>query len=138
METHPLPIQDYNETFISNDKYAQSLGITLVQSADDFACCELTIKDTYKNGLGSLHGAVIFALADIAFAAACNTVNTSIGMQADIKYLNKPTGNKLIAEARVISHSNKIGHYQVSVKCSDGVHVAQLSSIAYRLGKKSI
>jgi acyl-CoA thioesterase len=129
-------MQDYNETFIANDKYAQSLGIKIIQSSEEFARCELTIADSHTNGLGSIHGAVIFALADTAFAAACNTVKTSIGMQADIKYLNKPTGTKLIAEARVVSHSRKVGHYQVSVKDDDGVYVAQMSSIAYRLGPK--
>ena len=120
------------DSYIANDKYAKNLGIELVKVETEFARCELEINGNHKNGLGSLHGAVIFALADIAFAAACNTVNASIGMQADIKYLNKPTGNRLIAEAKLISASNKIGHYQVDVTDSEGNHVAQFSSIAYR------
>lgn len=127
---------DYNTSYIENDKYAKNLGIELVKVDTEFARCELEINDNHKNGLGSLHGAVIFALADIAFAAACNTVNASIGMQADIKYLNKPESNRLIAEAKVMSASNKIGHYQVCITDSEGNHIAQFSSIAYRLPNK--
>ena len=127
---------DQNDSYIANDNYANSLGIKLVNVETEFARCELEINDSHKNGLGSLHGAVIFALADIAFAAACNTVNASIGMQADIKFLNKPEGDLLIAEAKVVSGSNKIGHYQVTVTDGQGTHVAQFSSIAYRFPKK--
>jgi acyl-CoA thioesterase len=125
-----------NDSYIANDRYAKNLGIELVSVDKEFARCELEINENHKNGLGSLHGAVIFALADIAFAAACNTVSASIGMQADIKYLNKPEGNRLIAEAKLVSASNKIGHYEVVVSDSLGKHVAQFSSISYRFPNK--
>ncbi|MGJ7092836.1 PaaI family thioesterase [Vibrio hannami] len=123
-------------SYISNDKYANNLGIELVKVETEFARCELEINENHKNGLGTLHGAVIFALADIAFAAACNTVNTSIGMQADIKFLNKPEGSRLIAEANIVSGSNKIGHYHVRISDNEGVHVAEFNSISYRFPPK--
>jgi len=126
-------MNDYKDAYMDNDKYAQNLGVKLVDLKKEYARCELEITENHKNGLGSLHGAVIFALADIAFATACNTVKISIGMQAEIKYLNKPTGNKLIAEAIVLSSSNKIGHYQVNITDNNGIHIAQFNSISYRL-----
>lgn len=126
-------MKDHTDSYMAKDNYAKILGIELVNVENEYARCELKITENHKNGLGSLHGAVIFALADIAFASACNTVQTSIGIQADIKYLNKPKTNKLIAEAKVVSASNKIGHYQVIITDSDGTHVAQFNSISYRL-----
>ncbi|MEY8205863.1 MAG: PaaI family thioesterase [Bermanella sp.] len=129
-------MSNHNDSYLANDKYAKNLGIELVKIETEYARCELAINDNHKNGLGSLHGAVIFALADIAFAAACNTVNASIGMQADIKYLNKPQGDTLIAEAKLLSASSKIGHYQVSVTDSEGNPVALFSSISYRFPNK--
>lgn len=129
-------MKNKNDSYIANDKYAENLGIKLVKVETEFSRCELEINENHKNGLGSLHGAVIFSLADVEFAAACNTVNTSIGMQADIKYLNKPEGNRLIAEATLVSNSKKIGHYQVIVTDGEGNHIAQFSSIAYRFPNK--
>jgi len=129
-------MHDCTDTYMANDKYAKILGIELVNVKKEYARCELEITENHKNGIGSLHGAVIFAIADIAFAAACNTVKLSIGMQAEIKYLNKPTGDRLITEATVVSASNKIGHYQVNITDNDGVHVAQFNSISYRLKDK--
>ncbi len=129
-------MKDHIDTYMANDRFAGILGIQLVNVEKEYARCELELTENHKNGLGALHGAVIFALADITFAAACNTVQTSIGLQAEIKYIKKPTGNRLIAEAKAVSTSNKIGHYQVSITDSDGTQVAQFSSISYRLAGK--
>jgi acyl-CoA thioesterase len=126
---------EHNESYIANDTFARNLGITLVSAGNGASRCELTMGDEHKNGLGSLHGAVIFALADVAFAAACNSVQPSIGMQADIRYLNRPLGATLIAEAHEISGSNKIAHYQVNVSDDLGSVVAQFTGMAYRFPK---
>ena len=124
---------EHIKNFIENDEYAKSLGIEFTEIDKEFAKCELEIFNQHRNAIGSLHGAVIFSLADIAFGAACNTIYTSIGMQAEIKYLNKPAGNRLIAEARLISGSRKIGNYMVSISDNEGILVAQFSSICYRI-----
>jgi len=124
-----------NESYIENDTFAKNLGITLVSAENGSSRCELIMEDKHKNGLGSLHGAVIFALADVAFATACNSVQASIGMQADIRYLNRPLGTVLIAQAHEISGSNKIAHYQVNVSDDKGSNVAQFTGMAYRFPK---
>src|SRR5690606_35114018 len=86
------------------------------------------------NGLGTPHGAVIFALADIAFACACNASETSyIGLQADIRYLNRASGDELIAHAELVGASGRLAHYQISVNDALGNRVALLSASAYRL-----
>lgn len=125
-------MKEQYDSYFNGDKYARNLGIKLIKTETDYAVCEIDINESHKNGLGSLHGAVIFSLADITFAAACNSSQASIGIQADIKYLNKPKGNKLIAEASAVSGSKKIGTYQVKVTDSEGTAVAQFSSISYR------
>ena len=118
---------EQNKPYIENDTFAKNLGITLVSAENGSSRCELTIGEEHTNGLGTLHGAVIFALADVAFAAACNSVQPTIGMQADIRYLNRALGKTLIAEAREISGSNKITHYQVDVSDNQGTTVAQFT-----------
>ncbi|MEC8427520.1 MAG: PaaI family thioesterase [Pseudomonadota bacterium] len=125
------------ESYFEQDYFAKSLGIRLTHCQDEYARCEMTLTQAHKNGLGSLHGAVIFSLADIAFAAACNSVQSSIGLQADLKYLRKPQGEILTAEARAVSTSNRIGHYQVVISDERGSSVAIFSSTAYRLPPKS-
>lgn len=117
---------------INQDKFAQHLGICVLKAEGGEAIAEITIKEEHVNGLGTTHGAIIFALADIAFAAACNSESDAIGLQADIRYLNKPEGKKLIAHAYELNASRKIGNYQVDVLDETEQKVAQFSGIAYR------
>jgi acyl-CoA thioesterase len=69
------------------DRYTENLGIKRVDVEKEYARCELEINDTHKNGLGSLHGAVTFALADIAFAAVCKCVQSSKFKRFSIYYI---------------------------------------------------
>jgi uncharacterized protein (TIGR00369 family) len=50
---------------------------------------KLNVKDEHMNALGGVHGGVIFSLADIAFAMACNAGDAPYtGLQADIRYMS--------------------------------------------------
>jgi acyl-CoA thioesterase len=120
-------------SYIDYDVYAKQLGIEVLESSSVDTLCKLTINDSQLNGVGSIHGAVIFALADITFAVACNVSQAAIGMQADIRYLNRPKGEELLARARLISASKKIAHYQVDVTDDEGNKIAQFSGTAYKL-----
>ncbi|ARU57397.1 thioesterase domain protein [Oleiphilus messinensis] len=120
-------------TYIQNDAFAKSLGIKLLDEGENTVRCVLEIREEHKNGLGTIHGAVIFALGDIAFAAACNTQQVSIGMQADIRYLNKPKSERLLTKAQLISGSKKIAHYEVIISDDVGTKVAVFTGTAYRL-----
>lgn len=126
-----------NNSYFDNDPFAKDLGILLTRQEEKFARCEMTLQEHHKNGLGTPHGAVIFALADITFAAACNNQQISIGVQADIRYMSKPSGSRLIAEAAPVSESNKLGHYVVAISDDTGQQVAQFTSVAYRLSAKA-
>lgn len=119
-------------SYIQNDGYANSLGVQLVKQNEESVTCALEVKDEHKNGLGSVHGAVIFALADIAFASACNAHQLAIGIQADIRYLNKPQGESLSACATLISGSKRISHYEVTISDDMGTNVAMFTGTAYQ------
>lgn len=126
-------MDEFSKVFMENDKYAKELGVELIKSENGFAECRIKVEDKHKNGLGSLHGGVIFSLGDIAFAAACNRERRSIGLEAEIKYLNKPKGRIIYAKAREISSSNRIGHYNVDIYDDLGTKIALFTSTAYRL-----
>ena len=55
------------------EPYAQFLGIKLLEIGEGTACAELDVKDHMLNTHGTVHGAILFALADYVFAAACNS-----------------------------------------------------------------
>ena len=73
-------------SYIESDVYAKQIGIEVLELSPVDALCKLKINCSHLNGIGSVHGAVIFSLADITFAVACNARQMAIGMQADIRY----------------------------------------------------
>ncbi|MDD0844183.1 PaaI family thioesterase [Pseudomonas sp. Gutcm_11s] len=121
-------------SYAKNDHFAQWLEVEHLDSSFSGARCRLRILPQHRNGLGTPHGAVIFALADIVFACACNASEASyIGLQADIRYLNRASGDELIAHAELVGASGRLAHYQISVNDAPGNRVALISASAYRL-----
>lgn len=52
---------------VKNDPYAQSLGIQLTKFEAGFTEATLEVQSHMVNAYGTVHGAIIYALADHAF-----------------------------------------------------------------------
>ena len=120
--------------YFKKDTFAQLLGVEYLEN--DFNCskCRLVTNSDHYNGLGTIHGAIIFSLADIAFAYACNaTEDTFIGIQTEIRYMHKPKGKTLTATTELVNSSKKMAHYQVIVSDEEDNKIALFTATAYKL-----
>ena len=59
------------------DHNAHAMGITITEIRPGYAKARMVVRKEMLNGHGSLHGGNSFALADTAFAYACNSYNTN-------------------------------------------------------------
>ncbi|MEW9897171.1 hotdog fold thioesterase [Chitinivorax sp. PXF-14] len=120
--------------YFAHDCFAKLLGVELVAANDGGSKVRLDASGTHLNGLGGVHGGVIFALADIAFAVACNTRGQkAVGINAHIHYINSASAGELFAEAREVSCKSRLAHYLVDVTNREGTLLAQFSGMSYRL-----
>ena len=55
------------------DMFARHLGIEITEAARGYARAVMPLDAHHRNGVGMAHGGAIFAVADLAFAVACNT-----------------------------------------------------------------
>lgn len=120
--------------FLLQDKFAESLGIELLDLREGYARCAMVVRDDMLNAHRIAHGAAIFTLADFAFAAACNAYGqTALALEVKINFLDavKP-GTRLIAEATEEALSNRIGLYHLTVRDANGALVAAAQATAYR------
>ena len=63
-------------------------GIEIEEAREGYARLRMTLRPDMLNGHGTAHGGMVFALADTAFAYACNGRNVrSVAAQASIVYL---------------------------------------------------
>lgn len=119
---------------MKKDYFRESLGIQLLEVRDGYSKMSLKISKQHTNFVGFTHGAVLFALADCAFAEAVNFGNKqAVAVQVSINYL-RPTsdGDVLIAEATTVSDGKTLALCSVVVK-KEEKNVALFSGLAYKV-----
>jgi acyl-CoA thioesterase len=124
--------QDYLKN-VKNDRFAQLLGIRIVDVHPGYALVEMNIEDKHRNGINTVQGGAIFTLADYAFAAACNADgSTTVAINVSISFFKAPQGACIRAEAREEHKNRKICGYKVEIKDEDGTLIASFSGLGYR------
>jgi len=120
------------------DRFARSLGIELLELEPGRSRAGMTLTADMVNGLGLSHGAAIFALADFAFATACNSYGeAAVALSMDIHFLSSPEpGSRLEATAQQVSSGRRTGLYRMAVTNAQGELVAELHGMAYRKGTR--
>ena len=120
-----------------NDRVANFYRMKVKEVREGYALVELLVGDSALNAAGVCQGGVIFSLADFAFAVASNSYgNVALATSANINFM-KPAlkGEKLIAEAKEVNRSRRVGVYEVIVRKEDGTAVALFVGQAYFLDK---
>nr|WP_319383726.1 hydroxyphenylacetyl-CoA thioesterase PaaI [uncultured Roseibium sp.] len=110
-----------------DDNASQAMGMELVRIAPGEADMRMTVSRIMTNGHGNMHGGYLFALADSAFAFACNTYNQmTVAQHCAITYV-KPgaLGDVLTACAREVSRAGRSGIYDISLTREDGTVIAE-------------
>jgi acyl-CoA thioesterase len=100
-----------------HDGASRHLGMELLSVAPGRASVALTIGQQHTNGFGIAHGGVVFALADTAFAFACNyDGRTTVGAHCSISFLRPAhIGDRLVAVAREVHRARRSGLYDVRI-----------------------
>ena len=109
------------------DRASQGLGMTLDAVSDDGAALSMTVTEAMLNGHGACHGGMIFALADSAFAFACNARGErAVAQAASITFLRPGRlGERLTAVAALRARAGRSGVWDVRVTGQDGSVVAE-------------
>jgi acyl-CoA thioesterase len=105
------------------DHAARSLGLELLDVADGTATVGLDVHDGHLNGQGTVHGGVLFLLADTAFGAACNGEEPlSVIASAAIEFLRPARPClRLTATAHRRYRHGRTGVYDVTVRAGDEI-----------------
>jgi acyl-CoA thioesterase len=94
------------------------------------------VRADMLNGHGIVHGGMVFALADTAFAYVCNGRNEkTVAAQASIIFLGSAVaGETLIAEADEAATAGRSGVTRVSVRTSAGRLIAEFTGYSRTVG----
>jgi acyl-CoA thioesterase len=123
------------QSLYRTDRASQGLGIEIIDVAPGHVQVAMSVRPDMVNGHGMCHGGIIFALADSAFAFACNSHGEPmVAAGASIEFL-APTlsGERVTATATEVTRSARNGIYDVCVSKSSGETVAHFRGRCSRL-----
>ena len=123
------------QALYARDLAAQALGIEILDVAPGAVRVAMVVRPDMLNGHGTCHGGMLFALADTAFAFACNSYGEAmVAAGASIEFLAAAArGERLIATASETSRTARHGIYDVAVARPSGELVAHFRGRCARL-----
>jgi acyl-CoA thioesterase len=94
----------------------------------------MRVGDGHLMAAGYCHGGVIFSLADVAFALACNSHGTlSLALDMSISFLRAVKSGELLTARCTERHlGNRTGCYEIEVVNDRGELVSFLKATAFR------
>ena len=123
--------------FFKKDKFAEYVGIKLLEVEKGRARTKIEINENHLNGIGTVHGGVLFTLADFTFAVAANSYgNVTVAINANISFMKAVKSGFLFAEAREISRNPKISTYTIDITSEDDELIAIFQGMAYSKREK--
>lgn len=126
------------EVMLSSDEASRSLGIELLEVGPGRARMRMRVTETMVNGHGIAHGGLVFALADSAFAVACNSHGTvTVASGADVTFVAPGRlGDVLLADAEERTLVGRSGLTDVTVtREDDGSVIAMFRGRSRSLGR---
>jgi len=113
-----------------------SWGIVIEEACAGYARLSMVVRPDMLNSHRIVHGGMVFALADTAFAYVCNGRNEkTVAAQASIVFLGSAEeGETLIAEADEAAAAGRSGVTRVSVRTEGGRPIAEFTGYSRTLG----
>ncbi|VAV92218.1 hypothetical protein MNBD_ACTINO02-2257 [hydrothermal vent metagenome] len=117
----PMDMTSRAVTLFNGDTYAQNLGARFVSDTDGVIVIELTVMDDHCNVHGTLHGAVSYGLADIAFAIASNVAGPqAVAIDVHMVYSGSAAaGDTITARCTELRRGRSLATYRSDVTAGD-------------------
>lgn len=124
------------DTMWASDEASQALGMVIEDVGPGTARLSMKIRPDMVNGHGTCHGGLLAALADSAFAFACNTHGTvTVAAGFEVTFLEPARlGEILVAAAREVALRGRSGIYDVTVRQGGNV-IAEFRGRSRSLGR---
>ncbi|MEJ8866288.1 hydroxyphenylacetyl-CoA thioesterase PaaI [Pseudomonas jessenii] len=123
------------QSLLQRDAASQAMGMRLLSAGPGCARVGMTVRADMIQGHGTCHGGYLFALADSAFAFACNSYNeATVAIGCSIDYIAPARlGDTLNADCIEQSRSGRTGNYDVRIENQQGQLIALFHGKSYKV-----
>ena len=137
MTDKDLLAKKVTERLMETDYFSQWMGVKVLDVKEAYSKIKITLRKEMLNGFGIAHGGITFALADSAFAFACNSdgkITVALDVSISFPKAGKE-GDTLTAEARLVNRTNRTGLYLIEVKNQRDELVGLFKGTCYKTEK---
>jgi acyl-CoA thioesterase len=141
-ERSPQETADWvRERLFVNDHASKGLGMQVLEVSPGRAMVQMTVREEMLNGHQTCHGGFLSALADSAFAFACNSYNeltVASGFSIDFMAPGR-LGDVLTARCTEVSKAGRTGVYDAEIVNQQGERLAVFRGRSYTIkGKPAV
>ena len=116
------------------DRYATENGAVIEEVNEGYARISMELDEHHYNAVGGVMGGAVFTIADFAFAVASNWQGkTVVSQTAQITYLGRVKGKRMIAQAKQVKDGRSMCYYVVEVTDELGSQVAHVTSSGFHV-----
>ena len=127
------------ERMWTDDAASRGLGMEIAEVGPGRAEVTMDVRPDMVNGWGMCHGGLVAALADSAFAVACNSYGSvTVAAGFEVAFLEPARlGDRLRAVAAERVRRGRTGLYDVTVRrATDGAVVAEFRGRSHDTGRR--
>lgn len=109
IEATELTTEQRIELISTQDQLIRLFGMEIEEAGEGFATVSATVHNGFLNSHQLAHGSLIFALADVAFALAVNSVIDAVGVDYSLTlFRSTRIGERITAKCRMIHQGKRV------------------------------
>lgn len=126
------------DKMLEQDTYGKWLNPIIEKIAAGYCLMKMPVRPEFLNGVGTVHGGIVFGIADTAFAYASNSHNRiAVALDVTISYPNAGQLNDVFTiEAKEIYLGGRTAIYQVTVINQQQLLIGLFQGTVFRTNKK--
>ena len=125
--------EEYIKNLFNNCNVGKLLGIEVFDLREGYAKGKLSIRKEHMNVFGTVHGGILFTLADHISGACGNTLEKkSLLVESSIQFMKGiKEGETLFAEAKLTYKGKKIGRIETKIYSENEEIIAMMHLVFY-------
>lgn len=127
--------EEFDRIMREDPGFIKEMGIELTELEEGYAKGRITLSEKHNNPMGTVHGGLIFGLADtIGGRAAMSYGDKVVTLNANISYLNAAANTEYIeAEATEVKNGKTTAIYDVMIRTAEGIDVAKVTFTFFKV-----
>ena len=116
-----IDLEKFKAYFNEHDRFSAKNGMRATEIREGYARVELTVGEESKNFMGSMHGGLLYTMADVAAGLAMVAYGKQVvTLNGSMEYIKAAYGGRVVAEGKVVACGKTIARCEVKLCGEDG------------------